>query len=173
MKTKLMLTAIVLNCMTLCFGQQNQQKEKWNWLIGEWKGEGDGQTGKGGGTFSIKPDLDNKVLIRRNHAEYPATATQPKVVHDDLMIVYNDISGAPSNAIYFDNEGHTINYTISYADKSIMLTSDKQPNTPVFRLTYTLNDAGSISVKFDMSRDGEKFTTYTEGKCTKVEKNNK
>jgi len=161
MKTKLILTAILLNFMTLCFGQQNQQWEKWDWLIGEWKGEGDGQTGKGGGTFSIKPDLDNKVLVRKNHAEYPATTTKPKIVHDDLTIVYMDISGTPSKAIYFDNEGHTINYTISYADTSIILTSDKQPNSPVFRLTYTLNNGESVSVKFEMSRDGEKFMTYT------------
>ena len=168
MKTKLILTAILLNFMTLCFGQQNQQWEKWDWLIGEWKGEGDGQTGKGGGTFSIKPDLDNKVLVRKNHAEYPATTTKPKIVHDDLTIVYMDISGTPSKAIYFDNEGHTINYTISYADTSIILTSDKQPNSPVFRLTYTLNNGESVSVKFEMSRDGEKFMTYTEGRCTKV-----
>jgi len=168
MKTKLILTAILLNFMTLCFGQQNQQWEKWDWLIGEWKGEGDGQTGKGGGTFSIKPDLDNKVLVRKNHAEYPATTTKPKIVHDDLTIVYMDISGTPSKAIYFDNEGHTINYTISYADTSIILTSDKQPNSPVFRLTYTLNNGESVSVKFEMSRDGEKFMTYTEGRCIKV-----
>jgi hypothetical protein len=67
-----------------------------------------------------------------------------------MMIVYSDMRGTPSKAIYFDNEGHTINYTVSYADKSIVLTSDKQPNLPVFRLTYTLNDGGSISVKFEM-----------------------
>jgi hypothetical protein len=36
-------------------------------------------------------------------------------------------------------------------------------------LTYTLLEKETINVKFEMSQDGEKFTTYTEGKCKKRE----
>ena len=39
---------------------------------------------------------------------------------------------------------------------------------PVFRLTYTLLDNETINTKFEMSQDGEKFTTYIEGKSKKV-----
>jgi hypothetical protein len=168
MKTKLILIFSIFGFLMTCFGQQNSTWDKWNWLIGEWVGEGSGQTGQGSGAFSMKPDLDNKILIRKNHSEYPANEKRPQIIHDDLMIVYLDILGSPSKAIYFDNEGHIINYNITYSEKTIVLTSDKTNNLPIFRLTYTLLDNDTINVKFEMSQDGEKFSIYTQGICKKV-----
>jgi hypothetical protein len=48
-------------------------------LIGEWEGAGGGGPGLGKGTFSFALDLQDKVIVRRNHAEYPATAGRPAV----------------------------------------------------------------------------------------------
>ena len=110
-------------------------------------------------------------MVRKSHSEYPATDKKPKVIHDDLMVIYLDYSGTPSKAIYFDNEGHTINYSISYADKSIVFTSAKITNIPVFRLTYILLDNETIDTKFEMSQDGIQFMTYIEGKSTRVKSN--
>ncbi|HEY3390252.1 MAG TPA: hypothetical protein VGK38_11810 [Prolixibacteraceae bacterium] len=166
-KTKFALTFALLGLLTTCFGQPNPTWEKWGWLIGEWAGEGSGQPGQGGGTFVFKPGLDNKILVRESHSEYPAMGSKPKIIHDDLMIIYPDYTGNPVKAIYFDNEGHTINYAITYADKSIALTSDKIPNVPVFRLTYSLLDNETVNTKFEISQDGEKFNTYIEGKSKK------
>lgn len=150
------------------FAQQNSTWKDWSWLIGEWRGEGGGQPGQGGGTFSFKTDLDGKILVRKSHSEYPASGNRPATIHDDLMIISLDYSGNPTKAIYFDNEGHTINYSISYAPNTIVLTSEKMANVPVFRLTYTLLDTQMVNTKFEMSQDGEKFMTYVEGKSKKV-----
>ena len=103
-----------------------------------------------------------------SHSEYPATKDKPKIVHDDLMIVYLDYSGIPSKSIYFDNEGHIINYTIAYSESNIVLVSEKIEHVPVFRLTYSLLSPGFINTKFEMSQDGETFTTYIEGKSKKM-----
>jgi len=168
MKTKLILIISIFGFFTICFGQQNSTWDKWNWLIGEWVGEGSGQTGQGIGAFSVKPDLYNKILVRKNHSEYPAKGNKPQIIHDDLMVVYLDLTGSPSKAIYFDNEGHVINYGVTYANKTIVLTSDKSPNFPVFRLTYILLDNGTINVTFEISQDGDKFSIYTQGLCKKV-----
>ena len=149
------------------FAQQNTTWAKWQWLIGEWQGEGAGKPGAGSGTFSFKPDLNEKILVRKSHSEYPAAPGKPDVVHDDLMIIYPDYSGTPSKAIYFDNEGHTINYTITYIVDGIILTSDKIPNVPAFRLTYSLLHDETVNTKFEMSQDGTTFTTYVEGKSKK------
>lgn len=148
--------------------QQNFPWTSWAWLIGEWKGEGSGQPGQGGGTFSFQTDLDGKILVRKSHSEYPASGNRPATIHDDLMIVSLDYSGNPTKAIYFDNEGHTINYTISYAPNTIVLTSGKIPNSPVFRLTYSLLDNQMVNTKFEMSQDGGKFMTYLEGESKKI-----
>ncbi len=167
MRTKFILTIMLFGLFTSCYGQQKSAWDKWNWLVGEWTGEGTGAPGTGGGTFSFKQDLDENILVRKSHSEYPAADNKPKVIHDDLMIVYLDFAGNPSKAIYFDNEGHTINYGITYEDKSIILTSAKIPNVPTFRLAYTLLDSETVNTKFEMSRDGQKFIPYIEGNSKK------
>ena len=159
MKIKLEITALLFILTVACFGQQNPTWNKWTWLMGEWKGEGSGRPGQGGGTFSFAFDLDKKIVVRKSHSEYPATANKPKVIHDDLMIIYPDNNIEPARAIYFDNEGHVINYSIAVEDNSIIFTSDKVANAPTFRLTYTLLDNNMISTKFE---------TYVEGKSKKT-----
>ena len=168
MKLKLALSAFLFVLTIHAIGQQNHNWDSWAWLMGEWKGEGGGQPGQGNGAFSFTTDLDQKVLIRKAHSEYPATESKPKVVHDDLMVIYADTGSKPTKAIYFDNEGHTINYDISYTEKTIVLISAKLPGVPVFRLTYTLLEKESVGIKFEMSMDGEKFMTYVEGKSVRV-----
>jgi hypothetical protein len=168
MKLKLILVLGFFSIMTNGFSQPNNTWSKWSWLIGEWKGQGNGAPGQGSGTFSFYTDLNNKILVRKAHSEYPANGNKPAIIHEDLLFVYLDDAENPSKAIYFDNEGHTINYTITYSDKTIVLLSDKTANAPVFRLTYSQLDDRLINTKFEMSRDGEKFMTYIEGKSTKV-----
>ncbi len=153
--------------VSISYGQQDTTWSTWNWLIGDWVGEGSGTPGHGAGWFSLRPELNGKILIRKNHAEYPATKDKPEIIHDDMMIVYRDDSGQPDRAIYFDNEGHTINYAIANSGKTIVLTSVKRQNAPVFRLTYVSLDSETVDVKFEMSQDGKKFITYTEGTCRK------
>jgi hypothetical protein len=169
MKTKLISLCVLLTITSISFGQQNSSLENWNWLMGEWIGEGSGQPGKGGGTFSFSYDLDKKIIVRKSHSEYPPVNNKPAVIHDDLMIIYTDFNGNQSKAIYFDNEGHTINYQITYSEKSIVLTSVNIPIIPIFRLTYSLVNSGTIDTKFEMSQDGEKFMIYIEGRSQRTD----
>ena len=169
MKGRIILFLGFAGVISMCSGQQNTYWEKWNWLIGEWKGEGSGNPGQGSGTFSFSFDLDQKVLIRKNHSEYPATESQSRIIHDDLMIVYSDDNMTPSKAIYFDNEGHTINYSITFPEQTVVFLSDTVKGGPVFRLTYTLIESHTIGIKFEMSQDGEKYITYLDGKCEKIQ----
>ena len=162
------LIIALLAISSISFGQQKLSWDNWNWLMGTWIGEGGGQPGQGGGTFSFSLDLNNKILVRKSHSEYPAVGNKAAVVHDDLMIVYPDFNGRATNAIYFDNEGHTINYKITYSDNSIVLTSEKNQNIPIFRLVYTLLENNTVDTKFEMSQDGVKFMTYVQGKSKKL-----
>lgn len=168
MRKLFLATLTFLAIASSSFAQQKPNWEKWNWLIGQWQGEGSGQPGQGGGIFNFYYDLDKNIVTRKSHSEYPATPNKPKIVHDDLMIVYLDMAGNPSKAIYFDNEGHTINYTLSYTDKTIAFLSEKTSVATVFRLTYTLLDDKTINTKFEFSQDGQQFKTYIEGKSKKI-----
>jgi hypothetical protein len=107
-------------------------------------------------------------MVRKSHSEYPQSEGKSPLIHDDLMIIYTDNSENACKAIYFDNEGHTIHYTITYPNNTIVLTSEKMVGSPVFRLVYTLLDSEICNTKFEMSQDGEKFSTYIEGKSKRI-----
>jgi len=170
MRTRIIFLFLSLVISINLSAQQNTDVwSKWKFLIGTWEGEGNGQPGKGSGNFSFQKDLDGKILIRKNHSEYPATADKPATVHDDLLIIYPDTSGNPTKAIYFDNESHVINYIISYPDSSIVFTSAISADSPRFRLTYTKNDSNTVNIKFEIAfaQKPEDFKTYLEGKGIK------
>ena len=166
MKSKLsILFTIFLLSMPLTAQQKSNTWEKLNYLIGNWKGEGSGKPGEGEGYFTFKLDLDKNILVRTSHSEYPATDNKPATIHNDLMIIYRDYTGTPNRAIYFDNENHVINYSITYTtNNDIVFTSDKIPNVPTFRLTYSIMNDITVNIRFEMSQDGEKYFTYIEGK---------
>jgi len=137
-------------------------------LLGEWVGEG-GPSGRGTGTFTFALDLQDKVMVRRNHAELPAGTGRPAAVHEDLMVIYPDEGGKAPKAIYFDSEGHVIHYAVSASEDQRVLTfvSDPQPTGPRFRLSYTKEGADAVAIKFEIAPPGkpDEFKTYLEGKA--------
>jgi len=83
MKRYFLSITFLIAIISVCSGQENDTWDKWEWLIGEWQGEGSGQPGQGEGTFSFSFSLDDKVLIRKSHSEYPAEENKPERIHDD------------------------------------------------------------------------------------------
>jgi hypothetical protein len=168
----------IVKIFTICFslllsisvsGQQSSTSwDKWKHLIGEWIGEGNGQPGQGEGSFTFQTDLDGKILVRKNHTVFPETANAAAKVHDDLLIVYPVTNGV-QEAIYFDNEGNTIKYKVSYSENSIVLTSEKSSSAPRFRLSYITIDEKTVNITFEMASPDaqESFRTYLSGKAFK------
>jgi hypothetical protein len=136
------------------------------YLVGDWAGEGGGGPGQGSGSFSFKPDLQGKIPMRKNRAEYPATKDRAAFVHDDLMVVYRDTPEAALRAIYFDSEGHTIRYEVQAPPDGgeIVFVSGPEPSAPRYRLTYTLVGQDRLRIKFEIAPPGkpEQFATYIE-----------
>jgi len=54
-------------------------------------------------TFELS--LNGRVIVRKNHAEYPATKDRPIVTHDDLMIIFADAVTKQLRGFYTDSEG--------------------------------------------------------------------
>ncbi len=139
--------------------------EMWAFLLDEWSGAGTGQPGEGVGSFTLAYDLDQKIIVRKNHVDYPAQADRSAFVHDDLTIIYSS-SNEVDKAIYFDNEGHVIHYEVTYPDpNSIVFLSNLIPNQPRFRLTYLINDRDQLTIRFEIAAldRAEAFNVYTEG----------
>ena len=78
--------------------------DQWRPLVGQWQAAGKGSPGEGAGGFSFAFDLQNKVLVRKSHTDYPPADGRPAFSHDDLMVVYADEAAHTFRADYFDNE---------------------------------------------------------------------
>jgi hypothetical protein len=150
---------------TLAFGQKTDERWKgWQFLMGEWVGEGTGTPGEGSGGFTITPDLGNTVLVRRNFANYPATKDRPAFSHEDLMVMYYD--NDKPRAIYFDNEKYVIRYSVEFSGDSSSLTfrSEPVPSAPSFRFTYTKSSGDALKIAFDIAMPDkpDSFSRYIE-----------
>jgi hypothetical protein len=75
------------------------------------------------------------------------------------MIVYP--AGPLLKAIYFDNEGHVINYTVTTTDKTATFESDAgPPSVPRFKLVYEQKDAATVGLVFSIAPPGSPFRPY-------------
>jgi hypothetical protein len=143
-------------------------------LVGKWVGEGTAETGQAGqGYCSFEPGLQDKVLVRKNHPEYPPANGRPAIVHDDLMIIYPDREKHELRAFYTDNEGNVINYTVRAATdgKSAVFLGDAEPGMRRFRLTYSVRQPGHMTIRFEMAPAGQpdQFQKFIEGKLRRSE----
>ena len=142
---------------------------EWNFVLGDWIGDGTGVPGEAKGWFTFNKDLDGNILIRKNHNVIPANNGKPTAIHDDLLVVYLDNAGALTKAIYFDNENHVINYAISFnpTDKSLTFTSEAQKNMPRFRQTYKATENNGLNIDFEFAppNQPETFSKYLSGKA--------
>lgn len=153
---------LILLAAAASFAQSPPNWARWQFLIGDWIGEGSGQPGQGTGGFSLKPDLEGRVLVRTNWADYPATKDRPAYSHHDLMVVYP--GGSAARAVYFDNEGHVIHYTAEIGEDRITFISGAEPKSPRFRLTYTKVAEGKVGIHFEIAPPGkpEAFAPYID-----------
>jgi len=137
-------------------------------LVGTWQGEGGGRPGQGSGSASFTFDLDGRVLLRHNRSEYPATGDKPAVIHDDLMVIYPVPGTRKLEAMYFDNEGHVIEYAVAASPdgRRVVLSSEPEPSSPTFRLTYAVVDGNTVDVTFEIAPPGhpDAFKPYVSGR---------
>ena len=136
----------------------------WAPLVGRWEAA-PGESGETGWT-TFERALDGKVLVRKNHAAYPARDGRPAVSHDDLLVVSRE--GERTVADYWDNEGHRIHYAVSLeAPGKLVFLSDVVPGAPRFKLTYAWTGEApkQVAVGFEIAPPGspETFKPYLSG----------
>ncbi len=144
---------------------------RWSFVIGDWEGIGSGDPGKGAGRFSFAPDLDRKILVRKNFSEYPSKpGERTGIRHRDLMIVYPDDERSAFRAVYFDNEGHVIHYLVTFPAKQPAVTfeSDLKPGVPRYRLDYEMESDNTLLITFSIALPGQAYKTYVQGKSKRI-----
>ncbi len=128
-----------------------------SFLVGAWQAEGGGQPGRSVGRFSFEWSADGQALLRRNES---ATAGGR---HADVMLIYPTAGGA-LRAVYVDNEGHTIEYSVAVAPDRPRVVFESAGPGPRFRLWYETAKAGELKSGFEIAPPGAtEFKTYLEG----------
>ena len=107
-------------------------------------------------------------MVRKNRVDYSVTKERPAVSHEDLMVIYSEPGEAGTRrAIYFDNEGHVIEYTAEYSAerKTFTFLSAATPSALRQRLTYTRLETDRISIKFEIAPPDkpDAFSTHVQG----------
>jgi hypothetical protein len=130
-----------------------------HFLVGTWTGDSTG-TDRGTGFFRFESKMNGRVLLRTNHADYPAQDGHPETVHDDFMAIEAGASGL--KATFVDNEGNAILYSVQCGEggKSAVFLSPAESGRPQFRLSYRLADEASLEGLFEIAPPGGAFTPY-------------
>ncbi len=141
-------------------------------LMGEWTGEGTGQAGQFSGSFVFQPELGGKVLVRRNRVERARQPEHPAAAHEDLMVVYPAEKDRLAQALYWDDEGHAVKYTVepSPDSKSLVFLGEIAPSQPRYRLGYKDLGDDLLGIEFAMAPPGkpQEFRTFLEGKARRT-----
>ena len=148
----------LLTAFSALHAQPNDPWKKLDFLLGDWTGaagEKDTPLGAGQGAFSFKPELQQKIVVRRNNAQYDSGAQ-----HDDLMVIYLDAPNDTPRAIYFDTEGHVIHYALSFPspNRAVFESDGSQPG-PRYRLSYWI-EAGTLNGRFEVAAPSSEYKTY-------------
>jgi hypothetical protein len=159
----------ILALLTVFPGLHAQTSDAWkklDFVLGEWTGvagEKDTPLGAGQGAFSFRAELKDRIIVRRNVAQYNSG-----VQHDDLMVIYLDAPNETPRAIYFDTEGHVIRYNVTFpsAERAVFESDGSQPG-PKYRLTYWVEGA-SLNGRFEVAAPGKEYQSYM--KWTSVRK---
>ena len=115
------------------------------------------------GTYTFRPELNGHILARHTAAAGCKGPEDFDCQHGDLLYIYADSPGHPLHAIYFDNEGHVIHYSVTAPTTTTAeFLSDETTPGPQFRLFYELKGA-TMSGKFQMRMPGQQqWNSYLE-----------
>ena len=126
-------------------------------MVGDWRGVGEGTGPGAGGDSAIHPDLGGRLLVRRDHV-----LTKAGGAFDIDMVTYVD--GSALKAEFIDTEGHVIHYGVTPgAGPSAEFLAPPSPQAPGFRLTYAAVNPDRLHIRFEIAPPGGAFATYTEG----------
>ena len=142
--------------------------EEWKplqFLIGTWdaKTQGGSAGAAGSGAYTFRLELRRHILARYSSSAGCKGPADFDCEHGDLLYIYPQGPGMPLKAIYFDNEGHVINYDVTTpeANTAVFLSPASQPG-PQFRLMYELKGR-TMQGRFQLRMPGQaEFKSYLE-----------
>lgn len=136
-------------------------------LIGSWSSPVSGQPGQGvSGSTTFSYDLDKKIIVRKSRAEFvPEPGKAQGLVHEDLLVIYQQPAEGQFLAVYFDNEGHIIHYTLTFPAKQpgVVFESEASEISPRARLIYETAGEDTLLTEFFVAAPGGEMLSHVKG----------
>lgn len=144
-----------------------------NFLVGAWEAKTvNNPAVAANGSYTFKTELNGHILARHSYSGNCNGPADFNCEHGDLLYIYADAPGQPLRAIYFDNEGHVIHYSVSEpTTTSAEFLSDATQPGPRFRLFYELKGT-VMSGKFQIRMPGQQeWKSYLEWTGSRKQQN--
>jgi len=143
-------------------------------FIGEWKGEGGGEPGKGKYQRSYQFILNKRFIEIRNKSSYEPTTQNPKgEVHEDIGYFSYDNNRKTFILRQFHIEGFVNQFrldSISTDKKTFVFITESIENIPAgfkAKETYRLLNDDEIEETFEIAEPGQAFTVYSKVKLVR------
>jgi hypothetical protein len=137
-------------------------------LVGNWRGESEGQPGKGSVARSYSFVLNGQFLQERNVSTYPPQEKNPKgEVHEHWTMFSHDRARKVSVMRQFHTEGFVNQYVLplDYATKSgFVFESEGFENLPAgwkARERYEIVSVDEFTETFELAPPGQPFEVYS------------
>jgi hypothetical protein len=148
-----------------------------DFLLGTWSATTSAAGNSGGeamGTYTFSRGLDGHVLERTSTAAACKGPADFNCKHRDQISIFPDANAQAIHhssllALFLDNEGHVIYYTVTTPDAHTAIFNSQSPaSAPKFRLSYHL-EGNVMSGKFEMAAPGsDDFHSYLEWSGVKI-----
>ena len=158
------------------FAQNAPRPDPWkalSFLIGNWEAKTiASQPASASGSYTFREELSGHVLARHSSSGNCKGPAGFDCDHHDLLYAWQAFPNGPVSAIYFDNEGHVIHYTVSTmatpgVNTAIFLSDPSQPG-PLFRLVYE-RKGDTMTGKFQSQMPGHsEWQSYLEWSGVKL-----
>ena len=162
---------------SILFSQMTKRDSLWLLLkpfVGEWKGEGGGQPGKGKYERSYQFILNKRFIEIRNKSTYEPTTQHPTgEVHEDIGYFSYDNSRKTFVLRQFHVEGFVNQFridSISPDQKTIVLISESIENIPSgyrAKETYRIIGDDEIEETFEIAAPKKEFAVYSKVKLVR------
>ena len=160
------------------FCQQSKKDSLWQpfkTFIGQWKGIGEGQPGKGDYERGFQFILGNNFIEIRNKSTYLPSAENKNMgeIHEDIGYVSYDGGRKTFILRQFHKEGFVNQYklqSISPDKKTIVFVSEAIENIPAgyrAKETWQITSDNSFNETFELAEPGKDFILYTKTKFSR------
>ena len=146
------------------------------WLIGEWRGVGEGEPGTSASERHADSFLEGRYLRVSGRSVYPRQPKNPKgEIHGQLDIWSYDRARQSIVLRQFDTLGFVSTYVLDKAASSAnrwVLVAESLENVPKgmkARYTYTRASADEYQEVLELDADGTGFKPYVSNRFLKVE----